>query len=106
MIDFYADPSESAACWEAFLKDLYQRGLEGSCCELMVTDGGKGLHADLQIVYPKILLKRCWAHKTRNVLDKVKKNDQQEVKKALKRISYAHNNSQVTEAYWNFASRW
>ncbi len=106
MIDFYAAPSESAACWEAFLKDLYQRGLEGSCCELMVTDGGTGLHAALQIVYPKILLQRCWAHKTRNVLDKVKKNDQPAVKKALNRISHAPNHRQATEAYWHFASRW
>ena len=106
MIDFYAAPSESAACWEAFLKDLYQRGLEGGCCELMVTDGGTGLHAALQIVYPKILLQRCWAHKTRNVLDKVKKNDQPAVKKALNRISHAPNHRQATEAYWHFASCW
>src|SRR5207245_11542864 len=69
MIDFYAAPSESAACWEAFLKDLYQRGLEEGCCELMVTDGGLGLHAALRIVYPKVLTQRCWAHKTRNVTD-------------------------------------
>ena len=69
MIDFHPAASESAACWEAFLRDLYQRGLKGSPCELIVTDGGSGLHAALQIVSPKIGLKRCWAHKKRNVLD-------------------------------------
>ena len=81
MIDFYAAPTESEACWEALLRDLYQRGLEGGCCELIVTDGGTGLHGALQIVYPKILAQRCWAHKTRNVLDKVKRADQPAVKK-------------------------
>jgi putative transposase len=106
MIDFYAAPTESEACWEAFLNDLYQRGLEGGSCELVVTDGGTGLHRALQIVYPKILTQRCWAHKTRNVLDKVKKQDQPAVKKALNRISHALTQRKATEAYWRLASRW
>lgn len=106
MIDFYPAASESGACWETFLNDLYRRGLEGSPCELIATDGGAGLHQALQIVYPKIVLQRCWAHKTRNVLDKVKKNDQPAVKKALTRISHAANRREATEAYWRFSSRW
>src|SRR5215467_5974617 len=106
MIDFYPAASESQACWEAFLRDLYQRGLKGIPCELMATDGGTGLHSALPIVYPKILLQRCWAHKTRNVLDKVKKKDQLMVKKALNRISHASNRREAIEAYWRFSSRW
>lgn len=106
MIDFYAAPSESQACWEAFLNDLYRRGITGRCCELIATDGGTGLHAALQIVYPKILIQRCWAHKTRNVLDKVKKADQQAVKKALNRISHASTHLEAREAYWRLSARW
>jgi putative transposase len=106
MIDFYPAASESAACWEAFLGDLYRRGLKGSQCKLMATDGGTGLHQALQIIYPKTLLQRCWAHKTRNVLDKVKKKDQPAVKKALTRISHAANRREAAQAYWRFSSRW
>jgi putative transposase len=106
MIDFYPAASESGACWEAFLRDLYQRGLKGSPCELVATDGGTGLHQALQIVYPKIVLQRCWAHKTRNVLDKVKKKDQPAVKTALNRISHAANRREATQAYWRFSARW
>jgi len=106
MIDFYPAASESGACWEAFLRDLYRRGLTGTICELIATDGGTGLHQALQIVYPKALLQRCWAHKTRNVLDKVKKKDQQAVKRALNRISHASNRREATQAYWRFCSRW
>jgi putative transposase len=106
MIDFHATPTESEACWESFLRDLYQRGLSGTHCELIATDGGTGLHGALQIVYPKIVLQRCWAHKSRNVLDKVKKADQPAVKKALNRISHASNQRQATQAYWRLASRW
>jgi len=106
MIDFYPAASESGACWEAFLGDLYKRGLKGGPCELIATDGGAGLHQALQIVYPKIILQRCWAHKSRNVLDKVKKKDQPAVKQALNRISHASNRREATKAYWRFSSRW
>jgi transposase-like protein len=106
MIDFYVAACESQACWEAFFNDLYRRGILGEHCRLIVTDGGTGLHAALEIVYPKIPSQRCWAHKTRNVLDKVKKSDQKAVKSALHRISHALNHRQATEAYWRFCSRW
>jgi putative transposase len=106
MIDFYPAASESGACWEAFLNDLYKRGLKGSPCALIATDGGTGLHQALQIVYPKTPLQRCWAHKTRNVLDKVKKSDQPAVKKALNRISHAANRREATQAYWRLSGRW
>ena len=106
MIDFHAAATESEACWESFLSDLYQRGLSGSRCQLIVTDGGTGLHGALQIVYPKILTQRCWAHKSRNVLDKVKKADQPALKKALNRISHASNQRQATQAYWRLARCW
>ena len=36
---------------------------------------GRGLIADLPIVYPTISLQRCWAHKIRNILNKVRKPD-------------------------------
>lgn len=106
MIDFYAAPTESEACWEAFLNDLYRRGLMGEHCRLIITDGGAGLHAALRIVYAKIPYQRCWAHKTRNVLDKVRKKDQEAVKKALNRISHAITQREATQAYWRFAQRW
>jgi putative transposase len=106
MIDFYPAASESQACWESFLNDLYRRGLEGGVCELIASDGGTGLHQALQIVYPKIGLQRCWAHKSRNVLDKVKQIDQPAVKRALNRISHAANRREATEAFWRFSSRW
>jgi len=106
MIDFHAAPTESAACWETFLNDLYKRGLTGSGCELIATDGGTGLDGALQIVYPKILTQRCWAHKARNVLDKVKRKDQETVKKALNRISHAQNQRQARSAYAQLALGW
>jgi putative transposase len=44
----------------------------------------------------------CWAHKSRNVLDKVKKVDHGKVKRDLHRISHAKNRQLATQAYWAF----
>jgi putative transposase len=106
MIDFLLAASESQNAWEGFLRDLYERGLEGRRCEMMTTDGGNGLRNALEVVYPRIPRQHCWAHKTRNVLDKVKKADQEKVKKDLNRISHAKNRQLATQAYWAFCQKY
>jgi len=106
MIDFLLATSESQNAWEGFLRDLYGRGLEGKRCEIITSDGGKGLRNALEVVYPRIPRQHCWAHKTRNVLDRVKKVDQEKVKKDLHRISHAKNRQAATQAYWSFCQKY
>jgi len=106
MIDFLLATSESQNAWEGFLRDLYERGLEGKRCEMITSDGGKGLRNALEVVYPRIERQHCWAHKTRNVLDRVKKVDQEKVKKDLQRISHAKNRQAATQAYWSFCQKY
>jgi len=105
-IDFYLARGESQEEWEAFLNDLYQRGLVGEKTELIVSDGGKGLLAALGLCYARVPVQRCWVHKTRNVLDKVKKSDQAAVKADLHRISHAPNLRAGRKAAGRFAARW
>ena len=106
MIDFLLASSESQNAWEGFLRDLYERGLEGKVCEMITTDGGKGLLNALEVVYPRIERQHCWAHKTRNVLDKVKKADREKVNKDLHQISHAKNRRLATQAYWVFCQKY
>jgi len=106
MIDFLLATSESQNAWEGFLRDLYERGLEGKTCEIITSDGGKGLQNALEVVYPRIVRQHCWAHKTRNVLDRVKKVDQEKVKKDLQRISHAKNLQSATQEYWSFCHKY
>jgi transposase-like protein len=89
IIDFRQVRSESQSACEGFLNSLYQRGLQGQNLKLIVVDGGKGLDAALPLVYGHVPVQRCWAHKTRNVLNYVKKTDHKTVKKDLQRISHA-----------------
>jgi len=105
IIDFRLAGSESAAEWERFLTDLYRRGLTGEGLEMICVDGGSGLLAALPTVLPGIPVQRCWAHKIRNVLDKVKKADQPAVKRALHRIMNAPNAPAARAAARRFADR-
>src|SRR6266508_421116 len=54
---------------------------------------------------PGIAVQRCWAHKIRNVLDKVKKADQPAVKRALHKIMNAPNAPAARAAARKFANR-
>lgn len=106
VIDFRLAASESAAEWERFLTDLFRRGLVGTNLDMVCVDGGQGLLAALPIVYPGLPVQRCWAHKIRNVLDKVKKADQAPVKAALHRVMNAKTLPQARSAARRFADRW
>jgi putative transposase len=69
-------------------------------------DGGKGCLAAIESVFPNRPLQRCWVHKNRNVLDKVKKADQQKVKEYLHKIMYAKNLTKARSAARRFADKW
>ena len=85
IVDYRLARAESAAEWERFLDDLYARGLTGEGLEMICVDGGQGLLAALPTAYHGIPVQRCRAHKIRNVLDKVRKADQDTVKQDLHR---------------------
>ena len=106
IIDFWLAPGESALAWEAFFNDLYRRGLKGEGVELIVTDGGAGLLAALPLVYSQVPLQRCWAHKIRNILDKVRKTDQASVKDCLHRVMEAKHVVEARQAAKRFVEQW
>jgi putative transposase len=105
VIDFRLAGSESAAEWERFLADLYRRGLTGEGLDMICLDGGCGLLAAVPGVFHGIPVQRCWAHKIRNVLDKVKKADQPAVKRALHKVMNAAHAPAARTAARAFADR-
>ena len=106
ILDFRVARAESQAAWEAFLNDLFRRGLTGEGVALAVCDGGAGLLATLPLVYPQAKVQRCWAHKVRNVLDKVKLVDREAVKRGLNRIYNAADRSEARARSRAFVDRW
>lgn len=106
ILDFVVARGESQAAWEAFLNDLYRRGLTGEGVAIAVCDGGAGLLAALPLVYPMVRVQRCWAHKARNVLDKVKRAEREAVRRGLARISHAADRSEARRQARAFVDRW
>jgi putative transposase len=105
IIDFRLAASESAAEWERFLTDLFRRGLTGEGIDMVCVDGGSGLLAALPVVLPGLPVQRCWAHKIRNILDKIKKVDQPAVKRAIHKVMNAANAPAARAAARRFAER-
>jgi len=106
LLAFLRSPGESQAAWEGFLNHLYTRGLQGKRLLLIVTDGCPGLAAALQTVYPQVKHQRCWVHKMRNILEKVRKHDYDEVKSGAQAIYRADNLRQAQQSFRHFRARW
>ncbi len=106
LIDFRIAPTESEAAWYGLLNNLYHRGLEGENLELIVSDGGSGLVKAIEFLYPDVDHQRCWAHKLRNVADKVKKADRRRVVAGARRIYLAPNRKAATRAFKRWSKRW
>ena len=106
LLGFLRTNGEGQAHWEALLNDLYRRGLKGDKLLLIVTDGCPGLAAAIQTVYPRAAHQRCWVHKMRNILDKVRKRDYDAVKTDAQAIYLADGRRQAEAAARAFCRRW
>ena len=72
---------------------------------MVCVDGGSGLGRLARRPALGFPVQRCWAHKIRNVLDKVKKADQPAVKRALHKVMNAANAPAARAAARRFAER-
>ncbi len=106
LLAFLRSQGESQADWEGLLGDLYRRGLEGKQLGLIVTDGCPGLAAAIPTVYPRVRHQRCWVHKMRNILEKVRKRDYDEVKAGAQAIYLAQSRAHAEAAFRRFRARW
>jgi putative transposase len=70
--------SESTDAWSDFLADLKDRGLR--CPLLVISDGAPGLITAVQLHFGRARRQRCAIHRARNILAKVSKVDQTQVK--------------------------
>ena len=106
LLGFLRSQGESQSAWEGLLQDLYRRGLVGDRLLLIVTDGCAGLAAAIQTVYPRVSHQRCWVHKMRNILEKVRKRDYDQVKADAQAIYRAEGRRQAEAAFRRFHRRW
>ena len=82
VLGFKAGDGESYEIWFSFFSELKEQGLHG--VDLVVSDQHKGLVKAILEQFEGASWQRCQTHFSRNVLDKVPKKTQREVKVWLK----------------------
>jgi putative transposase len=85
LIGFQTGVRESAQSWRELLVDLKARGLV-AMPEIAVGDGALGFWKALDEIFPTTRHQRCWVHKAANVLNKVPKSVQQNIKADLREV--------------------
>jgi len=96
---------ENETSWTAFLQGMFLRGLEGRGLRLVVVDRSKGLRAALALVWPQVPLQRCWAHKLRNIADKVRKKEASCVREAAA-LYQAPSRHAARRIFQRWARKW
>ncbi len=100
MVEGYRESRES---WRDVLRDLRRRGLKA--VRLFIGDGGLGLWAAVQEVYPEARHQLCWCHKQLNVLDKLPQRLQPEAKALVRDIYTAPTRDEAMGRIKRFAQR-
>ena len=95
---------ESTESWKGALNDLVERGLRRP--QLIVTDGNQGLLKAIKDIWPEVARQRCAVHRIRNVLARVPKKKQDEIRKAVTRIFYAACLDDARDEARQFLSRY
>jgi transposase-like protein len=85
---------ESYDSWMAFLHDLTERGLKEPT--LVISDGNPGLKKALRRIWPQVLHQRCQRHKLLNILVKLPKAMQAEMKHLVQQVFWAGRFAQGT----------
>jgi transposase-like protein len=107
LIDFrLAKKGESELAWSNFLQSLYNRGLKGENLKLICIDGNEGLATSLNLIYPDILIQRCWAHKLRNVCDYLPKRLEKGCLMEARNIYDSENIEEARKAYKEWSNNW
>jgi putative transposase len=79
---------ESTTAWSEVLRSLKARGLVEAPL-LAIGDGALGLWAALDAIFPTTRHQRCWNHRVLNVLDKLPKRFQPEVRQKQRALAEA-----------------
>ncbi len=80
-------PRESYDAWLSFLQDMVARGLKDPL--LVIFDGAPGLHKAVRRMWPRAFRQRCQVHKMRNILAKLPRLMQAQIKHLVQQVFLA-----------------
>lgn len=105
LVGFQVGVRESAQSWRELLVDLKARGL-ATAPEIAVGDGAMGFWKALDEIFPGTRHQRCWQHKLVNILNKVPKSVQPNMKADLREVRDAPDRATAETAVAAFAEKY
>ena len=105
LVGFQVGVRESTQSWRELLVDLKARGL-AIAPEIAVGDGALGFWKALEEIFPSTRHQRCWQHKLVNVLNKVPKSVQPNMKADLREVRDAPDRATAEAAIAVFADKY
>jgi transposase-like protein len=105
LIDFLLVKAEGEDTWHNFLSELWRRGFKGNALKLVATDGQAGLIRALARLWPRLPHQRCWAHKLRNLENKLKASQRPCLEEA-KLIYLAASAKEAQQRFGQWQKRW
>jgi len=107
LIDFeLAVYGESENAWIKFLNSMYHRGLKGEHLRLATIDGNKGLRNALDYIWPNVKVQRCWAHKLRNISNKLPKKLRDDCVNEARDIYEQETYDDAVYSFKRWSARW
>ena len=107
LIDFQIAPhGEAQSAWERFLWGLYYRGFEGRSLRLIIRDGCKALKNALYTVFPTVDQQHCWAHKLRNVSNRLPRKLQKPCISEARKIYNAKDRKSAIRSFKHWFKVW
>ena len=105
LVGFQVGARESAQSWRELLVDIKTRGLSAAP-EIAVGDGAMGFWKALDEIFPSAKHQRCWVHKVANVLNKVPKSVQPNMKADLREVRDAPDRASAKAAIAVFKEKY
>jgi transposase-like protein len=105
LVGFQVGVRESTQSWRELLVDLKARGLSVAP-RIAVGDGALGFWKALEELFPSTRHQRCWQHKVLNVLNKVPKSVQPNMKADLREIRDAPDRATAEVAMAIFVDKY
>lgn len=105
LVGFQVGVRESTQSWRELLVDLKARGLS-IAPQIAVGDGALGFWKALEELFPSTRHQRCWQHKLVNVLNKVPKSVQPNMKADLREIRDAPDRATAEDAIAIFLDKY
>lgn len=101
LIGIHDGVRESTLSWKEFLQNLKSRGMNVTP-SLAIGDGALGFWSAIEEEFPKCRQQRCWVHKTANILDKMPKSVQPNVKRMIHEMYLSPTKAAALKAYEEF----